>query len=115
GAGDGGRQLVRALVRDSSSRVAPVGLIDDDRAKRRMRIDGVRVLGTMKDIPKIAEETDATTLAIAVPSASADLVRTLRDVARDSELRTQILPPAHELLGTAGGSDLRDLDLADFL
>ncbi|WP_068255411.1 polysaccharide biosynthesis protein [Janibacter corallicola] len=114
GAGDGGRQLVRALVR-GHSRVAPVGLIDDDRAKRRMRIDGVKVLGTTKDIARVAEETEATTLAIAVPSAGPDLVRTLRDTARRVGMRTQILPPAHELLGTVGGSDLRDLDLADFL
>ena len=115
GAGEGGRQLVRALVRDRTAGMKPVGLIDDDRTKRRMRIDGVRVLGTAADLSRIAEQTEATTLVIAVPSASPELVRALQTSAREAGLQTKILPPADELLGQVGGSDLRSLDLADFL
>lgn len=115
GAGEGGRQLVRALVRDQSSSMTPVGLLDDNKAKRRMRIDGVRVLGTSQDLQRVAAQTDATTLAIAIPSADPGLVRGLRDEATRAGLDTQILPPAHEILGSIGGSDLRGLDLADFL
>lgn len=115
GAGEGGRQLVRALVRDPAAGITPVGLLDDDRAKRRMRIDGVRVLGAAADLYRVAERTEATSLAIAVPSASPELVRALRAAADDAGLETKILPPAHEMLGHIGGSDLRSLDLADFL
>lgn len=115
GAGEGGRQLVRALVRDQLSSMTPVGLLDDDRAKRRMRIDGVKVLGTADDIARVAEQTDATTLAIAIPSAQPELVKRLRESAQDSGLETLILPQAHEMLGRIGGGDLRSLDLADFL
>lgn len=115
GAGEGGRQLVRALVRDPSGTMVPVGLIDDNKSKRKMRIDGVRVLGATPDIISVAEKTEATTLAIAVPSASAELVRTLRSLAEDAGLTTLILPRADEILGRIGGSDLRTLDLADFL
>ncbi|WP_435203104.1 polysaccharide biosynthesis protein [Janibacter sp. GS2] len=115
GAGEGGRQLVRSLVRDQTGQMAPVGLLDDDRSKKRMRIDGVRVLGTAADLTRVAEWTEATTLAIAVPSANPDLVRSLQSDARAAGLETKILPPAEELLGGIGGSDLRSLDLADFL
>lgn len=115
GAGEGGRQLVRALVRDPSGSMVPVGLIDDNKSKRRMRIDGVRVLGATPDLVSVAEKTEATTLAIAVPSASAELVRTLRSLAEDAGLTTLILPRADEILGRVGGSNLRSLDLADFL
>ncbi|WP_338750967.1 nucleoside-diphosphate sugar epimerase/dehydratase [Janibacter alittae] len=69
GAGEGGRQLVRALVRDPAAQMTPVGLLDDDRSKRRMRIDGVRVLGSSADLTMVAAHHHATTLAIAVPSA----------------------------------------------
>lgn len=115
GAGEGGRQLVRALVRDQLSSMTPVGLLDDDRSKRRMRIDGVRVLGTADDVARVAEETEATTLAIAVPSAQPELVRKLRHAAQGAGLETLILPQAHEMLGRIGGGDLRSLDLTDFL
>lgn len=115
GAGEGGRQLVRALVRDTSSGMVPVGIIDDSKAKRRMRIDGVRVLGSTSELIEMAERTAATTLAIAVPSASPTLVRRVRALAQDAGLATLILPRADELLGSAGSRDLRSLDLADFL
>lgn len=115
GAGEGGRQLVRALVRDQLSSMTPVGLLDDDRAKRRMRIDGVKVLGTAEDVSRVAEQTEATTLAIAVPSAQPELVKRLQESAQDAGLETLILPQAHEMLGRIRGGDLRSLDLADFL
>lgn len=115
GAGEGGRQLVRAIVRDRSADMTAVGVLDDDRSKRRMRIDGVRVLGTSDDVVSAALETDATTLAIAVPSASPELVKRLKDAAVEADLDTLILPRTSELLGQIGGSDLRSLDLADFL
>lgn len=115
GAGEGGRQLVRAIMRDTSSEMTAVGLIDDDRTKRRMRIDGVKVLGTSADIVDVAAETDATTLAIAVPSASRELVTRLKAAAVEADLETLILPRTSELLGQIGQGDLRSLDLADFL
>lgn len=64
--------------------MTPIGLLDDDRAKRRMRIDGVKVLGTGDDVAAVAEQTDATTLAIAVPSAQPELVKKLRDAAQSA-------------------------------
>ena len=115
GAGEGGRLLVRALVRDPKSGMTPVGIIDDDRAKRRMRIDGVRVLGTSNDVERVAGQTEATTLAIAVPSATPELVRHMRAQARESGLETMILPRPQAMLGQVKGGDLRGLDLADFL
>ncbi|NYF97382.1 polysaccharide biosynthesis protein [Janibacter cremeus] len=115
GAGEGGRQLVRALVRDPAARMTPVGLLDDDRSKRRMRIDGVRVLGSSTDLTTVAAQHDATTLAIAVPSAAPVLVRRLREGATEAGLDTLILPRASELLDKSATSDLRSLDLADFL
>ncbi|WP_307785242.1 nucleoside-diphosphate sugar epimerase/dehydratase [Janibacter melonis] len=76
GAGDGGRQVVRSLVRDRGARMHPVGILDDDPRKRRLRIEGVRVLGTRADLAEAATRTEATTVAIAIPSADAEMVRT---------------------------------------
>ena len=46
GAGDGGRLVLREILRNPELRLKPVGFVDDDPLKRRLRIDGVRVLGT---------------------------------------------------------------------
>jgi UDP-GlcNAc:undecaprenyl-phosphate GlcNAc-1-phosphate transferase len=50
GAGRGGGLLVRALLEDPTHAVSPVGFIDDNVAKRRLRLEGVPVLGTFEDL-----------------------------------------------------------------
>ena len=53
GAGAGGALLVRTLLEDRTHAVAPKGFIDDDPAKRRLRLEGVPVLGTFDDLPDL--------------------------------------------------------------
>ena len=115
GAGEGGRQVIRALVRDQASAITPVAVIDDDSRKRRLKIDGVRVLGNRNDLPKIAEVTRATTLAVAVPSADSELIQSLNRQAEDLSLDVMVLPTTSEMLGRPQGSDLRSLDVRDLL
>jgi UDP-GlcNAc:undecaprenyl-phosphate GlcNAc-1-phosphate transferase len=56
GAGRGGALLVRVLLEDRALDLMPVGFIDDDLAKRRLRLEGVPVLGTFNDLPHIIEQ-----------------------------------------------------------
>jgi len=53
GAGAGGALLVRTLLEDRSHAVSPKGFIDDDPTKRRLRLEGVPVLGTFADLPDL--------------------------------------------------------------
>src|SRR3954447_25558218 len=51
GAGDGGRLLLRELLRNPDLGLRPVGFVDDDPRKRGMRVDrGLAVLGTTQDL-----------------------------------------------------------------
>ncbi len=45
GAGDGGRMVIREIMRNRELGLLPVGFLDDDPLKLRLRIDGVRVRG----------------------------------------------------------------------
>lgn len=115
GAGRGGRELVRSLVSDRKSRLAPVAILDDDPAKRRWRIDGIRVLGDRTALSHVARETGAQMLAVAIPSAPADLLRELEGAANEAGLEMRVLPRVRDLLGQPRAADLRSLDLADLL
>jgi UDP-GlcNAc:undecaprenyl-phosphate GlcNAc-1-phosphate transferase len=53
GAGVGGTLLVRVLLEDRLHALAPIGFIDDDPAKRRIRLEGVPVVGTFGDLDAI--------------------------------------------------------------
>ena len=72
GGGDAGRELISSMSRDPQRQWQPVGILDDDPLKRRRRIRGVPVLGRADDLPRVAEETGADSVVIAIPSADAD-------------------------------------------
>lgn len=115
GAGLSGRQLVRALQNDPKTTYAPVAMIDDDPRKRHLRVDGLRVRGNREAIAQVAQQTGASTLVIAVPSADPELIRDLRQLARAAGLDVLVLPPTDQRIGGIGGGDLRNLDLEDLL
>jgi len=116
GAGESGRRLVRSMTDDLGSGFFAVALLDDDKSKQRLRIDGVRVRGTRDDITETARRYDATALVVALPLADATLFRELSGLAADAGLDVLILPPLREIIGERPTSyDIRDVNLEDLL
>ena len=99
GAGDAGAQIVASLLRDPSSPYLPVALLDDDPTKRHLRIMGVPVMGDRARMADAADEHQADTILVALPSASANLIRELSDLAYDAGLDIKVLPGVGELVG----------------
>jgi FlaA1/EpsC-like NDP-sugar epimerase/dTDP-4-amino-4,6-dideoxygalactose transaminase/lipopolysaccharide/colanic/teichoic acid biosynthesis glycosyltransferase len=99
GAGDAGAQMVASLLRDPASPYLPVALLDDDPTKRHLRIMGVPVMGDRTRMAEAADEHQADTLLVALPSASATLIRELSDLAQDAGLELKVLPGVGELVG----------------
>jgi FlaA1/EpsC-like NDP-sugar epimerase len=70
GAGDGGRLVLREIIRNRGLGLAPVGFLDDDPRKRGLRIDGVRVRGSTEgDLSRILDDAEPEEVIIAIPSA----------------------------------------------
>lgn len=116
GAGDAGRQLVRSMLTTPGAAWRPAALLDDDRAKRNLRLSGVPVRGGSSDIARVAEETGARILVIAIPSMGAPRLRAISFEALSAGLEVKVLPGVTELLGNPVGlQDVRDLDLVDLL
>ncbi len=106
GAGDGGRLVLREIVRNRELGLAPVGFLDDDPRKRGLRIDGVSVRGdTQRDLPRILEDAEPEEVIIAIPSAPGSMrARVVREC-RTRGIPVRTLPTVFELLqnGSAGG------------
>jgi FlaA1/EpsC-like NDP-sugar epimerase len=118
GAGDGGRLVLREIVRNRELGLSPVGFLDDDPRKRGLRMDGVRVRGnTEADLPRILDDAEPDEVIIAIPSAPgstrARIVRECR--ARSIPVRT--LPTVFELLQTRGAlaRQMREVRVEDVL
>lgn len=116
GAGEAGRRLTRSLIRDVGSGYQPVALLDDDRAKARLRVEGIRVRGSRADMGGVAAKYSAQTLVIALPRAEASTIRELTALAEDAGLKVLTLPPVRDIIdGRPTAGDLRDVDVADLL
>ena len=61
GAGDGGRLLLREILRNPDLGMRPVGFVDDDPRKQGVRVDrGLDVLGTTEDLPRCSRTSSPT-------------------------------------------------------
>jgi FlaA1/EpsC-like NDP-sugar epimerase len=116
GAGSGGRLLINSMLGQRDLALVPVGLIDDDPLKRHLRIRGIPVVGTSEQLAEAADETGATTVIIAIPSADAECIRNLSRRVRAAGLDVKVVPSANELLNQHFDiSDVRDIDVTDIL
>jgi UDP-GlcNAc:undecaprenyl-phosphate GlcNAc-1-phosphate transferase len=66
GAGAGGALLVRTLLEDRTHAVSPVGFIDDDVTKRRLRLEGVPVLGTFDDLAALIDKHSVSEVIVSI-------------------------------------------------
>ena len=116
GAGEGGAQVISAMLRDPASPYLPVALLDDSPRKQRLRIICVPVLGDRTAVAEVARAQEASILLIAIPSADATLVGELTDAANEAGMTVLVLPPVGDLIGgRAGLGDIRALTESDLL
>ncbi|MDQ3631433.1 MAG: polysaccharide biosynthesis protein, partial [Actinomycetota bacterium] len=117
GAGDGGRLVLREIVRNPELGLNPVGFVDDDPLKRRQRVDGVRVLGTTEDLVDILDEVKPDEVTIAIPSAPGTLRSKVVRACRERGIPVRTLPTVFELL--QGGPNVvrqvREVQVEDVL
>jgi FlaA1/EpsC-like NDP-sugar epimerase len=118
GAGDGGRLVLREIVRNRGLGLTPVGFVDDDPGKRRLRIDGVRVRGnTKEDLPRILEDSEPDEVIIAIPSAPGSTRARIVRECRERGIPVRTLPTVFELLQTRGAlaRQMREVRVEDVL
>ncbi|MFM7068180.1 MAG: polysaccharide biosynthesis protein [Actinomycetes bacterium] len=114
GAGSAGLQMVSSMRKTGPFH--PVAVLDDNPDLRNLVVKGVPVMGNRDALCDIATATGARHMVIAIPSASAELVRDLAARADECGLRALVLPPVGELLGEAlSVGDMRPLTEADLL
>jgi FlaA1/EpsC-like NDP-sugar epimerase len=116
GAGAAAHDLVRALRRDRESRYNPVGVLDDDPAKRHLWVNGVPVLGGREEIPAAIARTRATTVIFSVSNADAGLIREVRQRSLAAGASFKVVPSLAELLDVrVAAGDVRDVSVGDLL
>jgi FlaA1/EpsC-like NDP-sugar epimerase len=123
GGGQGGRLVVRELVRNPQLRLRPVGFVDDDPRKQGSKDEhGLKVLGTTSasDLERILDEAEPDEVVIAIPSAPGTLRARVVTACRSRGIPVRTTPTVFELLRDGSGQlrvtrQLREVRVEDML
>ena len=114
GAGTAGSRVIDAMLNEDSD-LYPVGLLDDDARLANLRVRSVSVLGTRADLARVADDTGAEVLVLAMPSSTADEWAAIGRDANELGLEVLNLPPVTQLFGTVTVKDFQPVTTQDLL
>jgi FlaA1/EpsC-like NDP-sugar epimerase len=118
GAGDGGRLLLREILRNPDLGFRPVGFVDDDDRKQRVRVDrGLEVLGTTYELGRVLDDVEPDEVLIAIPSAPGTLRARVVSACRARGVPVRTMPTVFELLqnGSQLVRQVREVRVEDVL
>ncbi len=114
GAGRAGELLVRDLLKDGE--YLPVAFLDDNRKKHGSDIHGVRVVAGSDAFEEQVKALNVEIVLLAIPTASAALMRSLLDKSLALKVPCRTLPSLSELAeGKVEVGTLREIKIEDLL
>jgi FlaA1/EpsC-like NDP-sugar epimerase len=115
GAGVAAQTVIHELKRPKSG-YAVIGCLDDDSSKTGVRIAGVPVLGSVDDLPMIANQYGPTEVLIAVPSASGRQMQRFVELCERAQVKFRTVPALRDVIhGKVAVSQFRNVRVEDLL
>ncbi|MDO5014392.1 MAG: nucleoside-diphosphate sugar epimerase/dehydratase [Clostridia bacterium] len=93
GAGNAGKILIEEIknkTQETDKRV--VAIFDDDETKTNRYLSGVRIVGTVKDVPNFVMREGIDEIYIAIPSASTEDKKRIIETCNQTSAKVKILP-----------------------
>lgn len=116
GAGAAGAMIVRQLKNQNSSELLPVGFIDDNSSKQKMRLYNLPVLGQSKDIETVVRKYRIEHIIIAIPSLDNEALNELIVTCNKTKVKTRMMPKLEDLMtGKVSVTQLKNVELEDLL
>lgn len=116
GAGEAGSLLLKEIRRHPHTTYNVVGFVDDDPDKKGMKLHGVPVLGTTKQLRVLILANEIEDVIIAMPSADSKSIRSIVDSCKNANVTFKTLPSIGELIdGTLTISQIKKVEIEDLL
>ena len=117
GAGFLANTLIAQMLQDKNSPYLPVALVDDDPAKKHLRINSVPVSGNISSLRQVVRRNNAKVVIIAMADVDPALVERINAELEGLDARILTAPPLKDMFGNTQGAslDLRDVSLEDIV
>ena len=114
GAGDIGEMALRELERNVKYRYIMVGFIDDDIQKLGKTIHGIKVIGTIQDIPNLSKPYRIDEAFLAISRLASDKIKSIVKHCEDAGIKSRIVPAVVDTLnGKIRLQKIRDIEISD--
>lgn len=116
GAGEAGRMLNREYKNQVPMTGRVIGFVDDNEMKTGRSIEGVRILGQIKDVPELVQRHHIDDVVIAIPSAGATQRQEIINICKEATCGLHILPSVSQIVsGEAHLEQLKEVDVNELL
>lgn len=116
GAGFMGNFIIDELRNDHYREGRPVIALDDNPAKYKKRINGVKIVGICDDLPRLAEKYKIDEIIFCIPSAAPARRRDLVNLAMGTKANVKISPSVQEFWENGNGAQrIRNVEISDLL
>ncbi len=117
GAGDMGNSILFEMGISGYKSGTPVVIVDDDVAKKNMRVRGVPVAGKISDIPALVKKYDVNEIIYCIPTATPERRKEIFEVAMSTGCTLKRAPNIDELgaEGKVNVDRIKRVDVLDLL
>jgi FlaA1/EpsC-like NDP-sugar epimerase len=116
GAGRAGMLAARELLRRADAGLEIRGFVDDDPTKVGSNIQGIRVIGTTADLPRLVAEYGIDHVIITIAQAKRQQITRIVQICEAIPIRARITPGLYEILGgQVEVSRIRNIEIEDLL
>lgn len=116
GAGEAGSLLLKEIRRQPHAAYNVCGFIDDDPEKNGMKLHGIPVLGTTKQLKSLIIAYEVEDVIIAMPSADGKTIKNIMDSCKNANVTFKTLPAISNLInGSLTISHIKSVEIEDLL
>ena len=116
GAGNCGKDVIHEIVMSKHINARVCCAIDDNVVKMGREIDGVPIVGTRKDIPRIAKEYKINEIIFAIPDARGADRKDILDICSTTGCKVRVIPGMYQMIdGSVTVNSIRNVEIVDLL
>lgn len=116
GAGNAGVATAKVILARQAMKLQVKGFVDDDVMKRGAIIQGIKVLGSTRELPALVAQHKINHIIITIALATRTDFRRILDICTKLPVKVQVIPGLSEILqGNVQVSRIRDVEIEDLL
>ena len=98
GAGYAGKEIIKNIKQTMSEKYNIVGIIDDSKNKKNVRISGVQVIGNRHQIAEICKHDKVDEIFFAISKIDKNKKKELLNICQETGVKIRILPTTEDII-----------------